>query len=314
MSSCQALWRSNHQPCGFTCHLSPQPPLSTYHHFYSYEFCKTNSRLSKMSELQPLMYAELLANIRQVSVIVSLDTPCDANTSVDLSPQRDSITILHDRKTSTLPLPGQVAPNAMLQKPLQGSRDLSWRLPLAGEPTRGDADLNDSPWAANTLRKDTQFLCRSCDAGIVEEGSVVTWKDLPSENWAEMMDFWHCHKPTEHESHAGHSDEETATANKGYAANSKFTAQNKVGFVDLTTFLLDAKDCNNIRVSLCLYFPIILLFFPFHFFGNTWVSRRWLSPAIATRWHGHRYKHPIATPCPIRFGDGWLSLPLHLYF
>jgi len=140
----------------------------------------------------------------------------------------------------------------------------------------------------------------------------VTWKDLPSENWAEMMDFWHCHKPTEHESHAGHSDEETATANKGYAANSKFTAQNKVGFVDLTTFLLDAKDCNNIRVSLCLYFPIILLFF--HFFGITWVSRRWLSPAIATRWHGHRYKHPIATPCPIRFGGGWLSLPLSSVF
>jgi len=202
-----------------------------------------------MSEIQPLMYAELLANIRQISVIVSLLTPCDSSTVVSISLQRDSITIHHDGKISTLPLPGQVAASAVLQKPSLRSRDLSWRLPLAGEPTRGDPDTNESPWAANNLGKDTQLFCRSCGAEIISKGSMQSWKDLPSENWAEMMDFWHCHKPTEHESHKGHSHDESATANKGYGANSKFTAQSKVGFVDLTTFLLDGKDCHNINVS-----------------------------------------------------------------
>jgi len=38
------------------------------------------------------------------------------------------------------------------------------------------------------------------------------------------------------------------------------------------------------------------------------------SPATAIQWHGHRYKHPIAIPCPIRYGGGWLSLPLLLLF
>ena len=216
-----------------------------------------------MSELQPLMYAELLANIRQISVIVSLDTSCDSSTVIDLSIRRDSITIRHGGLTTTLPLPGQVAPNAVLQSPMLGNRDLSWRLPLAGEPTRGDPDTNESPWTANSLDKDTQLCCRSCDENLVKKGSIKIWKDLPSENWAEMMDFWHCHKPTEHESHAGHSHDENATANKGYGANSKFIAQSKVGFVDLTTFLLDPKDCRNVRVSRAcefLYFSLLFTF------------------------------------------------------
>ena len=202
-----------------------------------------------MSELQTLIYAELLANIRQISVIVSLDTECDPSTTVDLSPQRDSIAIRHHGKTSTLPLPGRVAASALLQSPSLGNRDLSWRLPLAGEPTRGDPDSNKSPWSASNLGNDTQLFCRFCDENIVKKGSIPTWKDLPSENWAEMMDFWHCHKPTEHESHAGHSHDDSATMNKGYGANSKFTAQSKVGFVDLTTFLLEPKDPHNVMVS-----------------------------------------------------------------
>lgn len=250
-----------------------------------------------MSVQEPLMYAELLANIRQISVVISLETPCGSETAVDLSSQRDCITIRHDGQTSVLPLPGQVAAGTVLQKPALGNKDISWRLPLAGELTRGDLDTNESPWAANILGRDTELFCRSCDETVVKKGSIKIWKDLPSENWAEMMDFWHCHKPTEHENQAMHSHSGDITANKGYGANSKFTAQSDVGFVNLTTFLLEAQDCQNVKVSFTRNFLNFHLSWEM-LSGSKWVSRRWPSPAIATQWHGHRYKHPILTPCP----------------
>jgi len=193
------------------------------------------------------MYAELLINIRQISVIAALETPCNASTIVRLSSKRDTLSLQHENGVAILTLPGQVAANTILQKPATGSTELSWRLPLAGEPTRLDPDANESPWPAQDLGKDTEMLCRECDAVIIGKGAISTWKDLPSENWAEMMDFWHCHKPSEH-GHAGHSHGEDATENKGYSANAKLTAQLSVGFVDLTTFLLTAKDCPTVKV------------------------------------------------------------------
>ncbi|KAG9244600.1 ubiquitin-conjugating enzyme E2-binding protein [Calycina marina] len=202
-----------------------------------------------MLDMKPLMYAELLANIRQISVVVCLETPCGNATNADFSPGRSSIYIRHEKKTFVLALPGKVAVGATLEKPRIGSKDVSWRLPLAGEPTRQDSDTVESPWPAKVLGQDTEMTCRKCDETIIGRDSIQTWKDLPSENWAEMMDFWHCHKPLGDHSHAGHSHTESDTANKAYGANSRFTAQRGVGFVDLTTFLFLAEDCPNIKLK-----------------------------------------------------------------
>lgn len=199
----------------------------------------------------PLIYAELLSNIRQISVIVALHTPCDGSTKVELSPDGLRFILIHGAKTTILSLPGQVAPNSQLQKQPIGSKELSWRLPLASQlPRAEESQSNEAPWSAASLTEDAEFQCRDCKAVVVKKGSIKTWKDLPSENWAEMMDFWHCHKPDVPHTH-GSSDQ--PVPDKGYGANTKFCANAGVGFVDLTTFLLSHADCAGIQVRHVLF-------------------------------------------------------------
>ena len=204
---------------------------------------------------KPLVYAELLSNIRQISVIATLDTPCDASTNVVLSANRREVILHHHGDTTSLKLPGAVVSNSRLQEPMLGSRELSWRLPVAGPPSRPNAEdavSNGAPWPAKDLKEDIEFSCRSCGAVVLKKGIIKSWKDLPSENWAEMMDFWHCHKPdvpeTNGNGHAEYSHDDL-NVNRGYGANAKFTATLGVGFVDLTTFLVTESDCSSIEVS-----------------------------------------------------------------
>lgn len=209
-----------------------------------------------MASSQPLIYAELLSNIRQVSVIAALDAPCDLTTRAGLSAEGRQIVLTYHGETHILDLPGQVNPNAHLQKPVLGSKELSWRLPLLDQSTREsreDSQSCDAPWSAGALGENEEFMCRSCGAVILKRGSIKTWKDLPSENWAEMMDFWHCHKPdiVEEDEDLGHNHDSQRVshetlAERGYGANTKFAARPGLCFVDITTFLVSENDCINI--------------------------------------------------------------------
>lgn len=217
-----------------------------------------------MSSVTPLIYAELLSNIRQISVIAALDAPCDSTTGAELSVDGRQFSLHHGGQLTTLNLPGQAVVHLQLQKPGPGNKEISWRLPLAGQASRAsieDAQSNDVPWSAKDLSKDAEFACRECKAVLVKAGTIKVWKDLPSENWAEMMDFWHCHKPDVPASEddasgssgqASHGQAKVA-ASKGYGASTKFLASNGVGLVDIATFLLVNEDCVNIKVSSSLY-------------------------------------------------------------
>jgi hypothetical protein len=74
-------------------------------------------------------------------------------------------------------------------------------------------------------------------------GKIKAWKDLPSENWAEMMEFWHCHKPED-----DHGKDHEHLTSKGYGARSMIGAQLGVGFVDLTSFLFSESDTTHVEV------------------------------------------------------------------
>jgi hypothetical protein len=213
-----------------------------------------------MKGADPLIYAELLSNIRQVSVITALSTPSDASTRVELLKGGNAIAVLHRGEIATSNLPGQVAPTAPLQKPALGVSEISWRLPLAIANNPRSAETlqdNEVPWSARDLKGPIELSCRDCGSVIVKKGTIKEWKDLPSENWAEMMEFWHCHKPDvpkheQNESLHGSSDHADSgdgdpNANRGYGANTKFTASTSIGFVDSTTFLLANDDCSNIQ-------------------------------------------------------------------
>ncbi|CCU82431.1 hypothetical protein BGHDH14_bgh01977 [Blumeria hordei DH14] len=210
-----------------------------------------------------LVYAELLSNIKQVSILASLTYPCDENTKVELSDDGQKLTLIHRGQVHALSLPHKVYPKFNFQVPSKiGSQELSWRLPLidqSSQQARQDTLSSEAPWSAKALESRTELRCRSCDEVIMKKGKIHTWKDLPSENWAEMMDFWHCHKPDNTQSHhipdddcSGSQENRTSTHSKmterGYGANNSISAQHGVGFVDISTFLLTEDDCINIKV------------------------------------------------------------------
>ncbi|KAL8749718.1 MAG: hypothetical protein Q9184_006697 [Pyrenodesmia sp. 2 TL-2023] len=94
-------------------------------------------------------------------------------------------------------------------------------------------------WTASWMRQDTQVACQSCQSLLVKD-SVKTWKDLPSENWAEMMDFWHCHKPDTEDP----LDHKATGPLKGYGAANGIGPTAGVALVDAMYIHLLLKDCN----------------------------------------------------------------------
>ncbi|KAK3395637.1 ubiquitin-conjugating enzyme E2-binding protein [Sordaria brevicollis] len=225
------------------------------------------------SECAPLLYAELLSNIRQTSLAVSLGSASDASTRVVVAADGENVELQHHGQSHTLRLPSKVAlGGAILPIQRPGASTLSWRLPL-GQATGLDASSSteSSTWTATDLKVGSPVACRQCQAVVVSQDMVTIWKDLPSENWAEMMEFWHCHKPDDHDhNHGGHGDhhhhddksngistngqntkaDDKSLAARGYGASSVISAQQSVGFVDLTTLLFVEQDCSNITYSL----------------------------------------------------------------
>ena len=220
------------------------------------------------------IYAELLSNIRQVSLAVTLSSPPAACTKITISHDgsTSSVRVTHAGQTSHLTLPGRVScPDGQdlpVQKRRSGDgRSLTWRLPVAGNGQLNGAEEAGRavPWEARDMVPGGAVSCRNCRAVLVREGVVGEWKDLPAEGWAEMMEFWHCHKPGDEHHHGhghghghGHDDQgngvadgkadEATLASRGYGAASAISAQKGIGFVDLTVFLFDEGDVQGVTV------------------------------------------------------------------
>jgi hypothetical protein len=207
------------------------------------------------------LYSELLTNIRTVTLVASLRTDSNRETTAELSADGQTITISHEGHSASIRLPTQMTGGgtAALTLPARPSKDLTLRLQLE-EKAPGllkfeSGDENLVPWPASAMNDEIQ--CRTCGTRLIKKDAVGEWKDLPNENWAEMMDFWHCHKPHEH-SH----DHRTSNA-KGYSSSNKFEAVTGVGLVGLSYVVLAPNDCTNIKVGVlnlleftCCYFFI----------------------------------------------------------
>lgn len=202
---------------------------------------------------QPVIYAELLPNIRSVSVYVHLHTPRTSETYLDLAVDGDIVVLHHEGIMVQLALPINVVV-ASADKPLPISyinpHEMTLRLRPQSDALNDFLESHDLPsdnvvpWSASTLPDCINIHCLKCRSIIVVD-SIKTWQDLPSAGWAEMMDFWHCHKPVDHK----HRQQDGR--GKGYGAGNVLTARSGTGFVDLTTLLLSPEDCCEIKV--CLY-------------------------------------------------------------
>jgi hypothetical protein len=113
---------------------------------------------------------------------------------------------------------------------------------------------------------------------LINAGRITEWKDLPSDNWAEMMEFWHCHKPVDHNNPSAGAETDGKTTNKGYGANNVISAQQGIGLIDVTSFVLSTDDCSAVLVSVAL--SILSTFVNFGYGGARSWSNRLLKPPI----------------------------------
>ena len=246
------------------------------------------------------IYAELLLNIRQITVVVSLPSPYNDATNVRLSDDRRSLSVIHDGRHMTVRLPAPVrhVPNPTVAP--GSTRALSFRLPILDEASYKVSSTNDGhgtkSLSAASMGPTTQVACRFCHTLLVRE-QVKIWKDLPSENWAEMMDFWHCHKPDTDDSATQKQD----GGRKGYGAASSIRPTSATGLVDIISFHLVQQDC-NVTVTEDL---MALKVSCFYFIHSTWLTaggavaiRR--RPVFYTQWVGRRYNCQISSFASVR--------------
>lgn len=192
------------------------------------------------------LYAELLLNIRQVTVVANLPSNCNGETRVWLCHDQRTLRLRHEDEEAIIELPCSVVNNANLKIPPGTTRELSFRLVVSDAarlsiPAKHATDCND-PWPAMKLTSETQVACGSC--GTLFVNNVDVWKHLPGASWADMMDFWHCHKPS-----AKDEDDVHAGSEKGYAAANALGPTAGVGLVDVSQLLVADMDCVGIEVG-----------------------------------------------------------------
>ncbi|KAL9099645.1 MAG: hypothetical protein Q9163_004886 [Psora crenata] len=186
------------------------------------------------------LYAEHLLNVRLVTVFAALPTPANKDTSVTLSSGGRTLRLEHNDELMAIELPATVHDDVHLS-PTIGCTDMSFRLQVGSRDGAEIPPRNDGlQWSAPDLMVGAQMACLNCAQPLV--GSGLEWKDLPSGGWADMMDFWHCHKPTVRE-----GEDALTGRDKGYAADNAIAPAAGVGLVDVSYFLLHPSDSTGIR-------------------------------------------------------------------
>jgi hypothetical protein len=282
------------------------------------------------------LHAEFLPNIRQITLYISLPGTAafdGVRPDIQLSESRKAVTVSlstpFEYVTETIKLPARVndasrrvlktisgpAPKSDLNGAENPSYDFSFRMQVDPDEevlAPRDELINEFvPWTAEEMSPSTRIRCRECEHAFLDSSSIPesvdqgtgesptlgwVWKDLPSGNWAEMMDFWHCHKPDPHEGHqkdekdyALQVEDQTAQT-KGYGADSHVVAISGTVFVDVATFLLAETDCTGlkkVRLHIPLFFPPSL--HPTLFSPGTGQNRR---GPLLFQWSGLRYNCP----------------------
>ncbi|MCJ1354399.1 MAG: hypothetical protein MMC33_004387 [Icmadophila ericetorum] len=193
----------------------------------------------------PHIYAELLPNLRHMNIHVTLHHEHNGTEEVELLNDRYTLRVTQDGCTASIDLPARIKEDVTLALSAEKTRQLDWRLGNCHlrQDVNEDAQ-NGTPWLADSITVDTHTACKSCKTIIAGDGAVRIWKALPSENWAEMMEFWHCHKPIDHNAN---SDLDAAISSKAYSASNKPRTLPGVGLVGVSNIVLSEEDCSNIK-------------------------------------------------------------------
>ncbi|KAJ9637647.1 hypothetical protein H2204_004796 [Knufia peltigerae] len=194
------------------------------------------------------LYAEALTNIRQLTLHASLQSEKNEHTKIYISSDKKIITAVHDGESSSIYLPTQISGTANVTLPTDKRTEFSARLQIEDvsqlKDKQDEPGNSEVPWSASDLTPEAAIQCKNCGADIVQSGEIKTWKDLPSDHWADLMDLWFCHKP-----HEGYSPHDHAAESKGFSAKSQVATTAGVGLVDTVSFLLHREDCLNLQAA-----------------------------------------------------------------
>ncbi|KAL4918798.1 ubiquitin-conjugating enzyme E2-binding protein [Aspergillus aurantiobrunneus] len=223
------------------------------------------------------LHAEYLPNIRQVSVQIS--TPADTSPEISLSESRRSVTVSVTLDESlgsvfeTIKLPARVAEGSRRLlggqgTVINGETEFSYRMQIDNAELVQRSAVNEHmdsfvPWSAGEMTSSTKLRCGQCERVIIDrpigtpplplssedsasQSAGWVWKDLPSGNWAEMMDFWHCHKPDSHDDTSKQLAEDENSKVKGYGASNQVLAAPGNVLVDVATFLVSDIECKGL--------------------------------------------------------------------
>jgi hypothetical protein len=202
------------------------------------------------------IYAELLRNIRAINAIVSVQRGTFQNASACVDSDSTRLVVKHDGVERHLALPctkdsfGETHPAipVHLSKPSEmlDDEELTARIPLETRIEEDDA-ANQVPWNGAAISQSRGINCEQCRKSLVNTKTVPMWQDLPHDDWAEMMDLWHCHKP--HDEPNG--NDENAGVGKGYsAANGGVKAMPGMGYVGISYVLVSETDTKTtVKVS-----------------------------------------------------------------
>jgi HECT-like Ubiquitin-conjugating enzyme (E2)-binding len=210
------------------------------------------------------IYAELLRNIRAINIVITLEKGSKISPSARLSTERDILHVQHGAATQTLKLPSSsrslpreyAASNLPLAKLAESSgstfEELTVRIPLGPhQDEHEDEDEDYVPWNAEAISRSQGINCEQCGSSLLKTKRVSKWQDLPHDDWAEMMDLWHCHKP-----HEESKENENVGAAKGYSAANGGIVNVKagLGYAGQAYILVSRDDCkHSIHVSLLSY-------------------------------------------------------------
>ena len=198
------------------------------------------------------LYAEVLTNIRQITLHASLQTTRNEQTQIEISSDKYVITVSHDGESASLYLPTQISGTANVTIPTEKKKELSLRLAIEDtsglKPASGDRGQL-APWVAEELTSQTSFSCKGCNTLLLAPGKIMEWQNLPSESWHDMLDYWHCHKHGEAEDIGSPAQGE----NVGLVC-----VRPSLGLVDNTLFLLHPEDCSGTMVRYARLFNTLL--------------------------------------------------------
>lgn len=204
--------------------------------------------LAQPEEEHVSLYAELLLNIKSLAVFVTLPHQAIAGqyeAEISNSSQFTLIEKSFNNRVASLSLPHPHVGQNLLVPAVNGSQ-LTFRLSPKTDHTLAKLQTdteNYEPWSAPDLEELQPHIgCGDCKRSLVNKDALRSYYALPSEGWAEMMDFWHCHKPN----HPANDD--SSAQQKGYAADNSTQARAGRCAVGMTYLLLHEEDCRSVEV------------------------------------------------------------------